>query len=122
MSSDDVLEKTTRVNLLFDFYGPLLTEKQQTFLTCYFLDDLSLGEIAAEYDISRQAVYEHIRRAEATLEAYEEKLGLASRYERRSELLAGLKAELGAWSPEAADREAKERALAALEQLEQLED
>lgn len=121
MSSDNVLEKTTRVNLLFDFYGPLLTEKQQTFLTCYFLDDLSLGEIAAEFAISRQAVYEHIRRAESTLESYEEKLGLAAKYERRMELLKSLKTALEAWNSPIAD-EAKRQALAYIEQLEQIED
>ncbi|WP_438432412.1 putative DNA-binding protein [Gorillibacterium sp. sgz500922] len=122
MSSDDVLEKTTRVNLLFDFYGPLLTEKQQTFLGCYFRDDLSLGEIAGEFDISRQAVYEHIRRAEATLESYEEKLGLAARYERRTELMAGLREALGAWNPASDTRQAKERAIRSLDELERLED
>ncbi|WP_058303900.1 putative DNA-binding protein [Gorillibacterium timonense] len=121
MSSDNVLEKTTRVNLLFDFYGPLLTEKQQTFLTCYFLDDLSLGEIASEFAISRQAVYEHIRRAEATLESYEEKLGLAANHERRTELLDSLKESLAVWDPHEGDM-AKQQALACIEQLEQIED
>ncbi|MEY4479672.1 MAG: hypothetical protein RLZZ267_350 [Bacillota bacterium] len=71
------LDKTNRINLLFDYYRPLLTEKQQLFLQCYFHDDLSLGEIAAEFEISRQAVYEHIRRAEQMLEEYELKLNLA---------------------------------------------
>jgi predicted DNA-binding protein YlxM (UPF0122 family) len=52
----DALEKTNRINLLFDFYAPLLTEKQRTFLSCYVHDDFSLGEIAAEFSISRQAV------------------------------------------------------------------
>ena len=54
----DALAKTNRINMLFDFYELLLTEKQQTFLKYYFHDDYSLGEIAAEFDISRQAVYE----------------------------------------------------------------
>lgn len=78
-----MLDKTNRVNLLFDFYEPLLTEKQQTFLKCYFHDDFSLGEIAAEFNISRQAVYEHIKRAEQALEMYEEKLGLVRKFEMR---------------------------------------
>ncbi|MEO3945144.1 putative DNA-binding protein [Gorillibacterium sp. CAU 1737] len=121
MSSDNVLEKTTRVNLLFDFYGPLLTEKQQTFLTCYFLDDLSLGEIAAEFGISRQAVYEHIRRAEATLEGYEEKLGLAADHERRTAILADLKTAVDTWKPDERDSYFRKKALACIEQLEQIE-
>ncbi len=76
----DALSKTTRINLLFDFYEPLLTEKQRTFLKYYFHDDYSLGEISAESGISRQAVYEHIKRAEQVLEGYESKLSLLSRH------------------------------------------
>lgn len=90
MSQENRLEKTNRINLLFDFYEALLTEKQQTFLKYYFLDDFSLGEIATEFAISRQAVYEHIKRAEEMLEAYEEKLGLLRKDEERSELLSRL--------------------------------
>src|SRR5262245_40800298 len=87
MHGDNALDKTNRINVLFDFYGPLLTEKQQTFLKCYYHDDYSLGEIAADFEISRQAVYEHLKRAEQILESYEEKLQLAARHEA---LLAGL--------------------------------
>ncbi|TJY43216.1 DNA-binding protein [Cohnella pontilimi] len=87
MHGENALERTNRINVLFDFYGPLLTEKQQTFLKCYYHDDYSLGEIAADFDISRQAVYEHLKRAEQVLESYEEKLGLAARHEK---LQAGL--------------------------------
>lgn len=87
MSQENKLEKTNRVNLLFDFYEKLLTDKQQTFLKYYFHDDFSLGEIAAEFEISRQAVYEHIKRAEGMLENYEEKLGLLYKHEQRTQLL-----------------------------------
>ncbi|MCM3038319.1 putative DNA-binding protein [Paenibacillus motobuensis] len=91
MSQENKLEKTNRINLLFDFYETLLTEKQQTFLKYYFLDDFSLGEIASEFGISRQAVYEHIKRAEEVLEAYEEKLGLLRKDEERARMVAELK-------------------------------
>lgn len=90
MTEDSALSKTTRINLLFDFYEQLLTEKQQLFLKQYFHDDYSLGEIAAEFHISRQAVYEHIKRAEAVLEDYEHKLGLLARHEARQRLLQEL--------------------------------
>jgi predicted DNA-binding protein YlxM (UPF0122 family) len=86
MSQENKLEKTNRVNLLFDFYEKLLTDKQQTFLKYYFHDDFSLGEIAAEFEISRQAVYEHIKRAEGMLENYEDKLGLLHKHEQRTAL------------------------------------
>ncbi|MEK0316069.1 YlxM family DNA-binding protein [Cohnella sp. 56] len=82
MQGDSALAKTTRMNMLFDFYGPLLTDKQQTFLKFYYHDDYSLGEIAADFEISRQAVYEHLKRAEQALEGYEDKLGLMARHIR----------------------------------------
>ncbi|MNZ89976.1 putative DNA-binding protein [compost metagenome] len=82
----DALSKTTRINLLFDFYEPLLTEKQRTFLKYYFHDDFSLGEISAEFGISRQAVYEHIKRAEQVLESYEGKLNLLAKHEHLQRL------------------------------------
>jgi uncharacterized protein len=92
---ENALEKTNRINVLFDFYGPLLTEKQQTFLKCYFHDDYSLGEIAADFEISRQAVYEHLKRAEQVLESYEEKLGLAARHEKHQAGLDLLELQIG---------------------------
>jgi predicted DNA-binding protein YlxM (UPF0122 family) len=91
---DNALSKTTRINVLFDFYGSLLTEKQQTFMKCYFHDDYSLGEIAADFRISRQAVYEHLKRAELVLDEYESKLRLADRHERLSAGLDLLEAQI----------------------------
>ncbi|MCS7459505.1 putative DNA-binding protein [Paenibacillus doosanensis] len=95
MAEENVLTKTNRINLLFDFYEKLLTEKQQMFCKHYFHDDYSLGEIAAEFQISRQAVYEHIKRAEAVLEEYETKLQLLSKHEQRQHKVQQLDALLG---------------------------
>jgi len=91
----DALAKTNRINMLFDFYEPLLTEKQRTYLSYYFHDDYSLGEIAEEFAVSRQAIYEHIKRAETVLEEYEEKLQLLSKHERRIAKAEQLASELG---------------------------
>lgn len=71
-----MLERLNRVNLLYDIYGPLLTARQQEALRLYFSDNLSLGEIGAEFGVSRQAVYDLIRRALAAVEELEKKLGL----------------------------------------------
>lgn len=117
MSQENRLEKTNRINLLYDFYETLLTEKQQTFLKYYFLDDFSLGEIAAEFEISRQAVYEHIKRAEGMLEAYEQKLGLLKKHEVRSEALMKLGQLLNASSISLADKETAQELLRQVEQL-----
>jgi uncharacterized protein len=86
-----VLEKTLRMNYLYDFYQSLLTTKQRQYMHLYYLDDWSLGEIAEEFEISRQAVYDNIKRTENMLEEYEEKLSLFSRFEERSKLIKNLK-------------------------------
>lgn len=69
-----------KVNLLFDFYGSLLTERQQNLIEMYYGDDLSLGEIAEQYEVTRQAVHDTLKRAEQTLENYEQKLGLVTKF------------------------------------------
>lgn len=85
-----LFDKTTRMNLLFDFYQGLLTEKQKAYITLYYLDDFSLGEIAEEFEVSRQAVYDNIKRTEESLENYENKLGMLEKYTRREDLLQKL--------------------------------
>ena len=65
--------------LLFDYYGDLLTDKQKLCLDMHYNQDLSLGEIAQELSISRQAVYDNLSRAEALLKNMEEKTGCVSR-------------------------------------------
>ncbi len=86
-----MLEKTNRMNALYDFYHVLLTPKQKTYMSLYYLEDLSLGEIAEQYDVSRQAVYDNIKRTEAMLESYEEKLQLYEKFQQRQALLQQLK-------------------------------
>lgn len=95
-----MLEKTTRMNFLYDFYQSLLTPKQQSYMSLYYLDDFSLGEIAEEYGVSRQAVYDNIKRTEAMLEEYEEKLLLFQKFQERSKLLKVMKAALEQEMPE----------------------
>lgn len=84
------LEKTTRMNFLFDFYQSLLTDKQRSYMHLYYLDDHSLGEIADEYEISRQAVYDNIRRTDAMLEEYEDKLRLLEKFQQRKVVMEQL--------------------------------
>ncbi|MCF6094351.1 putative DNA-binding protein [Microaerobacter geothermalis] len=85
-----MLEKTNRINLLYDYYHPLLTEKQKLFLELYYHDNYSLGEIAEEFEITRQGVYEHIKKAEHVLEEYEDKLKLFAKGQKRQEILKQL--------------------------------
>jgi len=76
-----MLEKISRVVLLKDFYGPLLTEKQQNVLSMHYENDWSLSEIADNMNTSRQAVYDLVKRAESLLEEYEQKLGLVEKFQ-----------------------------------------
>lgn len=76
------------MTLLIDFYGPLLTQRQQELVQAYYLEDLSLAEIAGEDGVSRQAVHDLIKRAEAALHETEAKLGFVKEYLRRQQLLA----------------------------------
>ncbi|MGM0827152.1 MAG: putative DNA-binding protein [Bacillota bacterium] len=90
-----MLEKTTRMNYLYDFYQSLLTPKQRSYMSLYYLDDFSLGEIAEEYNVSRQAVYDNIKRTEAMIEEYEEKLLLFKKFQERNEILDQLRQKIG---------------------------
>ena len=75
------LEKKQRVNLLMDCYGDLLTEKQQMYLDYYYHDDYSLSEI------SRNAVFDNLKKAVHLLENYEEKLQLMKKHQERLDLI-----------------------------------
>ena len=69
-----------RMTMLFDFYGDVLTDRQKEFYDLYYNEDLSLGEIAENYGITRQGVRDVIVRAEATLTELEDKTGLIKRF------------------------------------------
>lgn len=86
-------------SMLFDFYGELLTDKQREYFDLRYNEDLSLGEIAEQSGISRQGVWDIIRRAETAMTEIEEKTGLIRRFlERNAQIdeLAGQLKDLGA--------------------------
>ena len=68
------------ITLLFDTYGGMLTEKQQEYLDMRYNQDLSLGEIAQEQGVSRQAVFDNLTRTEALLRRMEENIGSVKRH------------------------------------------
>ncbi|MGW7938121.1 putative DNA-binding protein [Staphylococcus xylosus] len=90
MSQNDLI-KTIRMNYLFDFYQALLTQKQRNYLELFYLQDYSLSEIADTFDVSRQAVYDNIRRTGYLVEDYEMKLGLYRNFEQRQKLYEQIK-------------------------------
>ncbi|MBR4172857.1 MAG: DNA-binding protein [Clostridia bacterium] len=80
------MAKNLSAGVLLDFYGELLTEKQQKALELYYNEDLSLAEIAEEMQVSRQGVRAFIKNGEEHLYEFEEKLGLKKRFSEISRL------------------------------------
>ena len=76
------LKKKVDLAFLSAFYGGMLTENQRRILSLHCEEDLSLGEIAEEVGISRQAAHETLSRAAAKLTEMESVLGVADRFRR----------------------------------------
>ena len=111
MTQNDLI-KTIRMNYLFDFYQALLTEKQRNYLQMFYLEDYSLSEIADTFNVSRQAVYDNIRRTGDLVEDYETKLGLYRKFEKRKDLCDQIKQH----------SDNAERVLSYIKQLEEIDE
>lgn len=81
------MNNLTRRALYFDFYGSLLTEKQREIYDLYYQQDLSLGEISEIRNVSREAVYDLLKRTEEALNHYESKLRLVQKYQFSREII-----------------------------------
>jgi predicted DNA-binding protein YlxM (UPF0122 family) len=81
------MEKKIREQYLFDFYGELLTQKQKAILDYYYNDDYSLAEIAAVISVTRQGIFDVIKRSRHLMERYEEKLKLVEKFLSTQSLL-----------------------------------
>ena len=85
------MEKIVEQGILYDFYGPLLNDHQKDIYEAYVYDNMSLSELASEQGVSRQAVHDIIKRCDALLKGYEEKLGLVKRFNISKDKLIRLK-------------------------------
>jgi len=74
------METKVELAYLYDFYGELLNEHQRQIYEDFVLNDLSLGEIAAEEGISRQGVHDMVKRCTKKLQDYEDKLHLVDKF------------------------------------------
>lgn len=74
------MEELLEISLLLDFYGQLITRRQYEILDLHYNSDFSFGEIAQQMNISRQGVYDNIKRGKDALNELEEKLRLVRRF------------------------------------------
>ena len=78
-----------RLNLinLYDIYGELLTDKQQTYFEEYYFNNLSLSEMSDLYEVSRSAVGKSLKEIEAKLNNYEDKLKIMDKLNKVNRLI-----------------------------------
>ncbi len=81
------LNEFLEISILLGYYGELLSDKQRTYMEEHFEEDYSLSEIAKSHGISRQAVYDNIKRGMKILKSYEEKIGF---FRREKEIISSL--------------------------------
>lgn len=77
-----IIKKVIKFGFLFDFYGKLLSERQYNVMEMFYLQDLSLSEIGLELGITRQGVYDNLKRAEENLNTFENTLGLVKKFKK----------------------------------------
>lgn len=87
----DELDEIVHLSILYDFYGDMLSEHKKQIFEDYILNDLSLSEIAKEKGISRQGVYDIVKRCSRELQDYEDRLSLISRFRLIKEKLSKIK-------------------------------
>ena len=77
-----MVEKLVEIGILYDFYGKMLSERQYAAIELYYIHDLSLAEIGEELNITRQGVFDTLKRAESKLYEYESVLGLVNKFDK----------------------------------------
>jgi predicted DNA-binding protein YlxM (UPF0122 family) len=80
-----MMDEVYTISLLLDFYGQMVTKRQYEILDLHYNSDYSLGEIAQELNISRQGVFDNIKRGKTALFEMEQKLGLIGRFIKQKE-------------------------------------
>jgi len=81
-------ESALKYSRLLDFYGNLLTDRQKEIAVLFFYENNSLSEIADFYQLTRQSVYDILKRVKSTLSEYESKLGLYEKYSKSKKFLS----------------------------------
>lgn len=94
LTRDNMNEKFFELNMLFDYYGDLLSEKQRETFKLYYLYDCSLNEIAETLSISKQGVSINLKRAEENLINFEAILKLLKTDRENKVVLDKVKSEI----------------------------
>ena len=77
------------LNEIYIYYRELFTEKQQMYFDDYYMNDLSLSEIAENYNVSRNAIHNQLKIVEEKILYYEKILGLKRKKEEINKMLQG---------------------------------
>lgn len=85
------LKESIELIRLYDLYQDLLTEKQKSYFEDYYFEDFSLAEIAEENEVSRNAIFDQIKKTEKKLNEYEIKLKLNEKAVQRKKIFEELK-------------------------------
>ncbi|MBC2577585.1 DNA-binding protein [Peptostreptococcus russellii] len=92
------IDKMVEIEILYSQYASLLTKKQREIVSMYYEEDYSLGEISQILDISRQSVYDSLKRSEKALNDYEKKLGMVEKLHKVEDLLNKLEDKIHGFS------------------------
>ncbi len=84
------MEDLVYYNNLYDLYSELLTEKQRKYFEDYYFLNLSLGEMAQNYNISRNAAFKQLQNTLSKLKHYEEILKLQEKHEKLEEVIKNI--------------------------------
>ncbi len=76
------MDRMIYLNSLYDIYKDLLTDKQREYYEAYYFDNLSLAEIAENFDVSRNAVFNQLKLIEEKIEELESKLKLREKHDK----------------------------------------
>ena len=84
------MKENLHLTVLYEYYKELLTEKQREYFEDYYFDNLTLSEIAANNEVSRNAIHKQIKDVESKLLEYESKLNLALKSEKINKLIENI--------------------------------
>ncbi len=81
------MEEFLYYNELYDYYSGLLTDKQREYFEDYYFNNLSLAEMAENYEVSRNAIFKQIKITKEKLDEFEEKLCLKKKKEKLESII-----------------------------------